>query len=225
LALLKLTFYGSDFQSEFFRVEWSGEKRLLNARLSPEKENGQVYADVISSSRPPIARIFFAAGTDIMKEHENAKRALNALDEPFQAEVITIGNSVAGSSTSHGGPKTVGLVFGATRSPDTIARIFHSYISWHALSWPFIFIIAEQEPPAWIEQVEPIVSRNWLARKPLLQESLLKNSHLVVITEFEYSIVLFSDKLDEVQITDAASATAIRHRLDLLVENNKTKVK
>lgn len=225
LALLKLAFYGSDFQSEFFRLEWSGRESLLKARLSPDKVRYSVYSDVISSSLSPKTRIFFATGTLDIEEHEHVMRLLKSLGDPVQGKVMDAENSTIWPSRRHGESKPIGLIFGATDKPDTITRILRSYISWYAYSWPFVFLIAEQEPSSWRDQVQPIVARTSVSGGPLMPDSLIRDCNLIIITEFEYSIVLFSNKMGENQLIDTASAAAIRHHLDLLVEKSKTKLK
>src|SRR5713226_4405601 len=166
MTLLTLTFYDNDFQSDFFHIDWPIDRPLIRARISPQKMKDIVYTDFIMLKRSASERIFFATGTQLIKEHANMKRVLNSLGESFEENVSVRKEVAVGFFRRRRIPKKVGLLFGSTANLETIRKIFDSYLSWHALSWPFAFIVAEREPPRWKSQLQPLVSLGTVAGQP-----------------------------------------------------------
>src|SRR2546428_2568727 len=165
MTFLTLTFYDDHFQSDFFRIDWPNDKPLTRARISPQKMKGLVYTDLIMLNRSTSERVFFATGTQLIKEHEKMKRVLKSLGEPFDEHVSVRKEVTVGFFRRRTIPKKVGLLFGSTANPETIGKIFDSYVSWHALSWPFAFVVADREPPGWKSQIGPLVSLSTVAGK------------------------------------------------------------
>ena len=221
MTFLTLTFYDDHFQSDFFRIDWPNDKPLTRARISPQKMKGLVYTDLIMLNRSTSERVFFATGTQLIKEHEKMKRVLKSLGEPFDEHVSVRKEVTVGFFRRRTIPKKVGLLIGSTANPETIGKIFDSYVSWHALSWPFAFVVADREPPGWKSQIGPLVSLSTVAGKPSMPAFLIENSHAIMVTEFEYSIIFLSDKIGRKQLIDVGTEIAKRHSLDLSVEENR----
>ena len=210
---LRLSFYENS--QDQIGIEWPSNTPHLQASLMDHWMKSE-NTSFITANKPPGYKVYFIAGSPLVFEHQNMKKYLEQMGLSFDEKIEIMREATVGLFRRRKIQKKAYWIFGSTDQCDVIAKIFDCYnVTWSGLSWEFIFLIANQEPPHWNE---PLHMLSYWKKGGVIPADLIQHTQCIMQTESEYGMSLASNKIARETIERIALDIAKRHSRSLLVE-------